>query len=556
MSPDALSGAKAPQGAFGFLRPRKLPPPWRLFAAAVTLLVAIPLLVVASAMLHPDRETWRHLAENVLAELVVHTLLLAVGVSVATAVLGTALAWLTAVCEFPGRRLFSWSLMLPLAVPAYVTGFVLVGLLDFTGPVQTLLREALGPDLRLPPIRSGGGAALALTLALYPYVYLLARNAFLSQGRRALEVGQSLGLDRRQGFLRIALPLARPWIAGGVALVAMETLADFGTVAVFNYDTFTTGIYKAWYSLFSLPAAAQLASVLMLIVLGVLLLEQHMRAGMRYTQAGRAGQARERIVLRGAARWGATLLCGAVLAAAFLVPVGQLALWALEVAVRDLDSRYWGYLARSLLLAGGAALMIASVALLLAYARRRHPDTWMNLMVRISTLGYAVPGAVLAIGIYLPIAWFDHAFVALMRETLGREAGPLLSGTLLAMLSAYLVRFLAVAHEPVSAALQRVTASMDEAARSFGLSTRQLLARVHLPLLRGGTLTAVLLVFVDVMKEMPITLMTRPFGWDTLATRIFEMTSEGEWERAALPAVALVLAGLVPVILLTRQTER
>ncbi|MEO1765815.1 ABC transporter permease [Thiobacter aerophilum] len=522
----------------------------------MTLFMAIPLLVVASAMLHPDRETWRHLAENVLVGLVRNTLLLTLGVSLATAVLGTGLAWLTAVCEFPGRRLFAWSLMLPLALPAYVTGFVLVGLLDFTGPVQTFLREVFGPNLRLPPIRSGGGAALALTLALYPYVYLLARNAFLSQGRRALEVGQSLGLSRRQGFLRIALPMARPWIAGGVALVAMETLADFGTVAVFNYDTFTTGIYKAWYSLFSLPAAAQLASVLMLIVLVVLLVEQHLRSGMRYTQTGRASQARERIVLRGAAAWGASLMCAAVLAAAFVVPVGQLAVWTLEVAARDLDSRYWAYLARSLLLASSAGLLIAGVALLMAYARRHHPDTLMNVMVRIATLGYAVPGAVLAIGIYLPIAWFDHAYVALMRELFARDAAPLLSGTLAAMLSAYLVRFLAVAYEPVSAALQRITPSMDEAARSLGLTGRQLLARVHLPLLRGGVLTAALLVFVDVMKEMPITLMTRPFGWDTLATRIFEMTSEGEWERAALPAVALVLAGLAPVILLTRQTER
>ncbi len=556
MSSDALSGAKAPQGAFRFFRAWKFPGGWRLFAATVTGLVLVPLLVVASSVLHPDRATWRHLADNVLPELVRNSLLLTGGVSIACALLGTALAWLTAVCEFPGRRFFSWSLMLPLAIPAYVTGFVLVGLLDFTGPVQTLLRELFGPQLRLPPIRSGAGAALAMPLTLYPYVYLLARNAFLSQGRRALEAAQSLGLSRPQGFLRVALPMARPWIAGGVALVAMETLADFGTVAVFNYDTFTTGIYKAWYSLFSLEAAAQLASVLIVFVFVVLLVEQRMRAGMRYGQAGRASQARERIVLRGAGRWAATAVCAAVLAAAFLAPVGQLTVWAWAVAADDLDGRYLGYLGRSLLLGGLAAILIATCALLLAYARRRHPDTAMTLMVRVATLGYAVPGAVLAIGIYLPIAWFDNAYIALMRAWADIETGPLLSGTLLAMVSAYLVRFLAVAHEPLSAALQRITPNMDEAARSFGLNARQVLARVHVPMLRGGMLSAMMLVFVDVMKEMPITLMTRPFGWDTLATRIFEMTSEGEWERAALPAVALLLAGLIPVILLTRQAER
>jgi len=556
MSVKASAPAEAPQGAFAFSRVWKSLTGWRLLAAGVVILVALPLLVVASSLLNPDQETWRHLVENVLADLVRNTLLLTLGVSLISAFLGTTLAWLTAVCEFPGRRFFSWALMLPLAVPAYVTGFVLVGLLDFTGPLQTALREWFGPDVRLPPIRSGGGVALAMSLALYPYVYLLARNAFLSQGKRALEAGQSLGLNRKQGFLRIALPMARPWIAGGIALVAMETLADFGTVAVFNYDTFTTGIYKAWYSLFSLPAAAQLASVLILIVFVVLVLEQRTRADMRYTQAGRGSQARELIALSSLQRWAAAGFCGVVFAAAFAVPVGQLVLWAAEVLAQDLDARYFSYLWHSLLLGTLTALLIASCALLLAYARRHHPDAAMALMARFSTLGYAVPGAVLAIGIYLPIAWFDNAYIAVMRDAFGREAGPLLQGTLLAMLSAYLVRFLAVAHEPLGASMQRITPNMDEAARSFGLNTRQVLARVHLPMLRGGALTALILVFVDVMKEMPITLMTRPFGWDTLATRIFEMTSEGEWERAALPAVALLLAGLIPVILLTRQTER
>jgi iron(III) transport system permease protein len=555
MSQSAVSTARAPQGAFAVSKAPGFFTGWRLVAVAIAALIALPLLVVASSLLHPDREVWTHLVENVLGELIRNTILLALGVGAASALLGTSLAWLTAVCDFPGRRFFSWALMLPLAVPAYVTGFVLVGLLDFTGPIQTALRAWFGP-ISLPPIRSGGGVVAAMALALYPYVYLLARNAFLSQGKRALEAGQSLGLDRTQGFLRIALPMARPWIAGGIALVMMETLADFGTVAVFNYDTFTTGIYKAWYSLFSLPAAAQLASLLVIIVFVVLVLEQRMRAGMRYTQAGRGGQARELIALNGWQRWLAFAYCTLVFAAAFAIPVGQLMLWASGVLEQDLDARYLGYLWHSLLLGTLTALLVAGCALLLAYARRRHPDAAMGLLVRFSTLGYALPGAVLAIGIYLPIAWFDNGYIALMRDVFGQQAGPLLGGTLLAMLSAYLVRFLAVAHEPLGAAMQRITPNMDEAARSFGLNPRQVLARVHLPMLRGGAFTAMLLVFVDVMKEMPITLMTRPFGWDTLATRIFEMTSEGEWERAALPAVALLLAGLIPVILLSRQTEK
>lgn len=528
---------------------------WRVSVWLVALMVMLPLLAVLTALLSPDPEVWAHLKTYVLPELVAHTLLLLAGVGIATALLGTGLGWLTGACDFPGRKFFSWALLLPLALPAYVTGFVFVGLLDFTGPVQTLLRAWFGPELRLPPIRSGGGAVAALTLALYPYVYLLARNAFASQGPRIMEAAQSLGLSRRAAFFRVALPMARPWIAGGLALVAMETLADFGTVAVFNYDTFTTGIYKAWYGLFSLPAAAQLASVLLGVVALILLLERQARAGMRFAPSGRSGQSR-RLTLSGPVAWAASMACSLVLASAFLVPVGQLAVWAYRVASRDLDERYFAYLGHSLLAAGLAAGLITAVALLLAYGQRKARDWPTRLAVRLSTLGYALPGAVLAIGIYLPIAAFDNFWIDTLPTSLKIEAGPLLQGTLVAMLGAYLARFLAVAFEPTSAALERITPSLEEAARSLGASGHRLIRRVHVPLLRGGLLSAALLVFVDVMKEMPITLMTRPFGWDTLATRIFEMTSEGEWERAALPGVALVLAGLVPVLALNREAQR
>jgi len=528
---------------------------WRLAAFAIALLLVIPLTVVLASLFSPERDIWLHLAEHVLPGLLANTLKMVFGVAAGVSLLGVSLAWLTAACDFPGRRFFSWALLLPLAVPAYVTAFVFVAWLDFTGPVQSWLRASFGSSAWFPPVRSGGGVVLTMTLALYPYVFLLARNAFLTQGQRALEVALSLGCSRTEGFFRVALPMARPWIAGGLMLALMETLADFGTVSVFNFDTFTTAIYKTWFGMFSLSGASQLASVLVLLVFAFILLEQLTRSRLRYSQAGKHSLA-VRIPLEGWRGWLAAGYAAAVLLVAFVLPVGQLALWSASVFARDFDERYASFLWHSLSLGGIAAVLTAGCALILAYAQRRHADPWTRGVVRIATLGYAVPGPVLAVGIFIPLAWLDNQLIHLSKTLLGHDPGLLLQGTLLVMLPAYLTRFLAVGYSPIESAMQRITRNLDEAARTFGVAGLRMLRRVHLPMLRGGLFSAAALVFVDVMKEMPITLMTRPFGWDTLAVRIFEMTSEGEWERAALPAVALVLAGLLPIALLVRQTEK
>ncbi|MBI2312468.1 MAG: iron ABC transporter permease [Betaproteobacteria bacterium] len=529
---------------------------WRLVPFAMAAVVLIPVGIVLSSFLNPATDIWQHLVETVLAGLLVNTFWLVLGVALGTLVLGVGFAWLTAVCEFPGRRMFTWALLLPLAIPSYVTAFVFISLFDFTGPVQTALRDWIGPDLFwFPKARGRFGILTVMILALYPYVYLLARNAFLTQGKRVLEAGQSLGLNQVQGFFRVALPMARPWIASGVMLALMETLADFGTVAVFNYDTFTTAIYKAWFGMFSLSAASQLASVLIVIAFVTLIVEQQSRSRQRFHDT-RLSPRMERIGLSGWRGWLACTLAAAVLIAGFVLPVGQLLVWSAGVVVQDFDQRYLGFLGHSLLLSGAAALITAAIALLVAYAGRRHHDPATRVTIRIATVGYALPGAVLAVGIFIPIAWVDRWVTGVAGGALGLQPGFLIQGTVLAMLVAYVARFLAVGHSPVDSAMHRITRSVDEAAMSLGLSGLRMLQRVHLPILRGGLLTAATLVFVDVMKEMPITLMTRPFGWDTLAVRIFELTSEGEWERAALPAVALVLAGLVPIILLVRQSEK
>ena len=529
---------------------------WRFIPVLVAVLVLIPVGTVILSFLTPAGDVWQHLVETTLPSLLVNTFWLTLGVAVSSALLGVSLAWFTAVCEFPGRKIFSWGLLLPLAIPAYVMAFVILGLFDFTGPVQTSLRSWLGPELFwFPNVRGRLGVIIVMTLAFYPYVYLLARNAFLTQGKRSLEAAQSLGLNRTKGFFKVTLPMARPWIASGVMLVLMETLADFGTVAVFNYDTFTTAIYKAWFSMFSFSAASQLASLLIVIVFVLIIMEQQFRSRMRYAETKQSSRV-ARISLTGWRAWAVVGFASATLFFAFLLPITQLIIWATHTFVEEFNQVYLGFLWHSLILSGLAALLTCSVAVLVVYSARRHPDIVTRVAVRIATIGYALPGVVLAVGIFIPLAWLDNWLSEMAMQLFHIETGLLIQGTLAAMLIAYMTRFLAVAHYPIDSAMQRITFSIDEASMVLGLNGWAMLKRVHLPILKGGIFTAITLVFVDVMKEMPITLMTRPFGWDTLAVRIFEMTSEGEWEQAALPAVALVLAGLIPIVLLTRQTEK
>ncbi len=517
----------------------------------IALLTMIPLLVVMASFLHPEPEIWQHLFAYVLPDVLKNTAILLLGVGLGVLLLGVPLAWLTAVCQFPGRRFFAWALMLPLAMPAYVLAFVMVGFLDFTGPVQTLLREWTGSSAWFPPIRSIGGVVMVMSLAFYPYVYLLARNAFLTQGKRALEAAQMLGMSRPRAFWKVALPMSRPWLIGGMTLALMETLADFGTVAIFNVDTFTTAIYKSWFSLFNLTAASQLASLLVLLVICILAIERWARGARRYH--GRITAAERIVLTRGQGIW-ALIACSGVLLAAFIIPVLQLIVWSATVWRTDFDARYPGFILRSMGISLLAACIVTVLALLLVYIQRRYPAKLTSLLIRFATVGYAVPGTVLAVGVFIPIAWLDNQLLPIA-HALGWDVFQILKGSVAVMLLALAARFMAVGFQPIDSAMQRISRNQEDAARTLGVSERGLLWRLHIPLLRGGVLTAVLMVFVDVMKEMPITLMTRPFGWDTLAVRVFEMTSEGMWQNAAMPSLLIVMTGLLPVILLVRKTE-
>jgi iron(III) transport system permease protein len=525
---------------------------WYPLVFVIAALVLLPLSVLLLSWQSIDAQIWSHLWDTQMPRLLGNTLTLIVGVGIGVTLLGVSLAWLTSLCEFPGRRWLDWALMLPFAIPAYVLAFVFVGLLDFAGPVQTLLREWFGMGLRLPRVRSTGGVIIVLILVFYPYVYLLARTAFLAQGKGLMEAARVLGQSPWQAFWRVALPMARPAIGAGVALALMETLADFGAVSVFNFDTFTTAIYKTWYGFFSLSTAAQLASLLLLVVMVVLYGERRARG------ASRASNERPRVKalyhLRGPKAWLASGWCMLVFACAFVIPMLQLVVWFWQRGRFDLDERYSGLILHTLYLGAMAALITVSVALVLAFARRQAPTTAIRAGVSLANLGYALPGSVLAVSIMLAFSYLDRELVIPVSGWLGGAGKPLLLGSLSALLLAYLVRFIAVAYGPLENSLARIRPSLPEAARSLGVSGPRLFIKVYLPLLLPGTLSAALLVFVDVLKEMPATLLMRPFGWDTLAVRIFEMTSEGEWARASLPALTLVLVGLLPVIGLIRRS--
>ncbi|TSB24429.1 iron ABC transporter permease [Psychrobacter sp. YGAH215] len=513
----------------------------------ISLFMLVPILIVLLSWTQPVADIWTHMRQYVLPQVLKNTVILLLMVTLISGVIGTALAWVTSMYRFPGQRFFAWALMLPLAMPAYVLAFVTVGIVDFSGPLQTALRE-FGFTTAIPSVRNVWGAGLVLSLAFYPYVYLLARQAFLSQGRRAIEAGQMLGLSRSKVFFRLALPQALPWVIGGLLLASMETLADFGAVSVFNVDTFTTAIYKAWFGFFSLTTAAQLAALLIGVVFIVVLFEQYWQAKRGNTVSQGSSQ---RFEASKPAQWGMALLCILVFLIAFLIPFLQLLYWTALNFQQDFDARYIDFVTNSLMIASMTTIFIAFLAIIIAWVKRQYPDKSTKLMTTLANLGYVVPGTVLAVGIFIPIAWLDNQLIAF-----GITSAQFLSGSVIVMLLALSTRFMTVSFQPVDRQLQRLTVNQEAAAKLLSDSPYQRWRQVMLPVLSPGVLTGLLMGFVEVMKEMPITLMTRRQGWDTLAVRVFEMTSEGMWGRAALPSFLIVLVGLIPVWILLRQSDK
>lgn len=533
---------------------------WTAFTILVALLVATPVLVVLSHVFVSTGEVWDHLAATVLPRYVVNSLWLMLGVGLGTLVGGVGTAWLVTMCRFPGSRVLEWALLLPMAVPAYVIAYTYTGLLDFSGPVQEVLRGVFGwrsvRDYWFPDIRSLGGAVTMMTLVLYPYVYMLSRAAFLEQSVCVLEASRTLGCGPWRSFRSVALPLARPAIAAGVALALMEALNDFGTVHYFAVDTFTTGIYRTWLGLGQPAAAGQLGAVLMLFIFALVLFERFSRGRARFHHATNRYRRLPRYRLRGWRAAAAMLFSFAPIFLGFLLPAGALLAWAVETAPEMVDGRFLHLAFNSFALAAVAALLAVVVAVLMAYGQRLHPTRPTALAVRLASLGYAVPGSVIAVGTLVPLAWIDASVDGWMRATFGISTGLLLTGTIAALVFAYMVRFLAVSFNTIEASLARVTFSMEGAARTLGEGPLGTLKRVHIPVIRGSMLSAGLLVFVDVMKELPATLIMRPFNFDTLAIRTFELASDERLADASSAALAIVAVGILPVVLLSRVIAR
>jgi iron(III) transport system permease protein len=534
-------------------RPRHSVHPLLLMSLFIAALVGVPILGVLSNLVFGTEATaesgeiFTHLWSTVLPEYIGNSVTISVIVMVLVATIGIGCAWLVAAFEFPGKRLFEWALVLPLAMPAYVVAYAYTDFLQYAGPLQTGLRELFGwsrGDYWFPEIRSIGGAAVLFSLVLYPYVYLLVRNAFLERSPRMWDAARTLGSGPWMSFFKVSLPLARPAAAAGIALALMETLADYGTVAYFGVPTLTTGIYKSWYAFSDRTAAAQIAAVLLLTVILLMFLEQRSRGRARYYAIGGQANTQARR-LSGRQAWGASLFCALPVLLGFVLPLLILARLLMQEEVLNIGSRYIDWLQNSAILAGITAVCAIVICLLLAYAARITRSQVQEMCNRIVSMGYAIPGAVIAVGILIPLSRID----AWASEHGMRLA---LTGSVLALIYAYLVRFLAVSYQTVQAGLAKITPSMDASARSLGHGWFSMLFRIHTPLLWRSVVTAGLLVFVDVVKELPATLTIRPFNFDTLAVITYQLAADERLAEAALPAFTIVLIAIIPVVVLAR----
>lgn len=518
----------------------------------IAFLFILPLVVIVSYLFSTSSGLWQHLFNTVLTDYIINSLLLMAGVSIGVLLIGISTAWLTSIYDFPGKRLFVWALLLPLAFPGYIIAYTYTGLLDASGPVQSALRHWTGwhyGDYWFFSIRSLGGAIALLSLVLYPYVYLLARSAFLEQSSSVIDAGRSLGYSRRQAWFKLGIPLARPAIVTGLTLALMETLADFGTVQYFGVSTFTTGIYRAFYGLGDTAAAAQLSTVLLCFVFALIMLERYSRKQVSYhDNKSRTPQV---ATLKGAKAWLASAICLFPVALGFLIPALVLLDWTFTDAT--IDDNFVSLAWNSFYLACIAAVIAVGLSLLLAYTKRSHKQRYITGAVALTGMGYALPGVIIAIGIIIPLAWMDHQLIDFFESALGWNVGLLLSGSLFALIFAYSVRFLAVSLGAIDSGLEKIKPNIDSAARLLGCRPLAVVKTIHLPLLRGSALTALLIVFVDVLKELPATLILRPFNFNTLAIKAYELAGDERLIDAAPASLLIVAVGLIPVILLSRS---
>jgi iron(III) transport system permease protein len=534
---------------------------WSVGSLILAGLVFTPVASVVYIALNPTGDIWRHLLATSLPIYLTNTFILMAGVGCGVFVTGISTAWIVTMCEFPGRKLFEWLLLLPLAMPAYVIGYAYTDFLEYSGPVQECLRTFFGwqtsKDYWFPEIRTLGGAIAVMGLVLYPYVYLLARSTFLEQSVNVLEVSRVLGRGSWLSFFTVSIPAARPAISVGVALALMETLNDYGTVDFFSVDTLTAGIIDVWLGMGSLVGGAQIATVMLVFVTLLITLEHLSRRRRRYYQ--QAISSFKPLPVYQLERGRALLafaICAIPVLLGFILPVTILAMLSVQHFPHSWTPEFRELTINSLWLSGTAAVLVVTIALFINYSRRIQGGLLLFAATRFASLGYAVPGAVLAVGILIPFAAFDNALDHFVRHQFGISSGLLLSGTLVAVLFAYIVRFLTVAVGQIESSLGKLPLSLDMAARTLGYGARETMIRYHIPLIRGGMLTALVVVFMDCMKELPATLILRPFGFETLATHVYHYASDENLGEAALGSLTIVLVGLLPVALLNRFISR
>ena len=519
-----------------------------------------PLFLVIGHLLSPDTDVWQHLIETVLVDYIRNSTLLTVGVAGGTLLIGTLTAIFITQYEFSFRRQLKTLLLLPLAMPAYIIAYSYTGLLDVAGPLQTFLRDSFGwqyGDYWFPDVRTLPFAILMMSLVLYPYVYILARTAFSEVPDSLREASVLQGLSHRQFMLRVAMPLARPALFTGAALAMMEALADYGTVSYFGINTLTTGIFRTWFAMGNREVATQIAASLCLFVLLVLVLEQYSRRRLRYYQnPTAASRTVTRRRLTGSKNVLALIVCGLPVLLGFVVPTIQLFVWAFS----RLDTIDWpAYLNlvyATFMLGGGTAILVVLIAVLFSYQQRWLPSVLGKWQLRFLSLGYALPGMVIAVGALIMLGWFDNFLNDIWYQLFGEYVGLIFSGTLFALVFCYCIRFLSVALQNTEAGIARISPSLDDAARTLGASRFKLLRIIHLPIMRASLLSAGLLVFVDVLKELPATLVLRPFNFNTLAVRAYELASDERLYDAALPAITIVMVGLLPIIIVTRTLDK
>ena len=533
---------------------------WTLASLLVAAIVLAPIAALFAIAAQGSGDLWPHLLAYVLPQAIHDTALLLLGVGVVTVVIGVGTAWLVTTCQFPGRGFFDWALLLPLAVPTYIVAFAYLDILHPLGPIQTALRSLLAIDdprgLWLPDVRSLPGCILLLGFVLYPYVYLAARATFLMQSAPALEAARTLGAGRLSTFLRVALPLARPAIAVGATLALLEAMNDIGASEFLGVRTFTVSIYATWVNRSSLPGAAQIALVMLAAVLALVLLERWGRRHRQFSSGSRRSHPPAFAALKGFASFGAFAACGAPVLIGFLLPALHLAFEAWErIGFVGLSPNIVVEARNSVLFATAATAVALALGLVLAHAARLDRSGIADAAARVGSLGYAIPGTVLAVGLLVPLATFDNALDAATRQVLGFGTGLLISGSGAALVLAYVIRFLAISAGGVEAGYAKIPASLDMSARSLGESARGTILRVHLPLLKPALGAAAILVFVDCMKELPATLLLRPFGFETLATHIYTEAARGTYEDGAVAALMIVLVGLGPVVLLARMSR-